>query len=237
LPLPVAHKVCYCGYIRKQPDNRQRGDFRAQLNIERDAPLVLVTPGGGEDGYDMVHTYLEGIQQIKTSTRDGELSHSLKSLVLCGPEMPIKQQLQLQQMAASCPDVIFKSFSNDLLSCVKATDVVVAMGGYNTLTEILSLGKRVVVVPRIRPSQEQLIRATRFQQKGWVTMLHPEEMTARSLLQTVLKQFSIPPFYPNDINFNGLSCISHYLSALVSSDLSGMNFSLSASSPSLCLPA
>jgi predicted glycosyltransferase len=40
-----------------------------------------------------------------------------------------------------------------------AADVVVCMGGYNTVCEILSLGKPSLIIPREQPRREQLIRA------------------------------------------------------------------------------
>ena len=36
-------------------------------------------------------------------------------------------------------------------SHIAAADVVVAMGGYNSTCEILSQGKKAVLVPRVRP--------------------------------------------------------------------------------------
>ena len=51
---------------------------------------------------------------------------------------------------------------------------VVAMGGYNTFCEILSLDKPAVIVPRTRPRLEQRIRAERAQELGLVRMLDPD---------------------------------------------------------------
>jgi len=243
LPLPVAHKTRYCGYIRKSLSDRQRADPRVQLGIHPTEPLVLVTPGGGEDGYSLVHAYLKGLKQLQgccDTSADQASSHklsshklsfnqtslrsaypagsSLRSLILCGPEMPTSQRLRLQKLAATCSGTIFQSFTRHLLSYVQAADVVVAMGGYNTLTEILTLGKRTVVVPRVNPSQEQLIRATRFTQQGWITMMHPEQMTGRSLMQIVLKQLSGPSVLPENLDFNGLPNISQHLSELLAPD-------------------
>jgi predicted glycosyltransferase len=48
---------------------------------------------------------------------------------------------------------------------------VVAMGGYNTFREVLSLDKRAVIVPRTEPRMEQFIRASRAAELGLVTML------------------------------------------------------------------
>ena len=51
---------------------------------------------------------------------------------------------------------------------------VVGMGGYNTFCEILSFDQRALIVPRVRPRHEQLIRARRAMELGIVEMLEPE---------------------------------------------------------------
>ncbi|MEM9907683.1 MAG: glycosyltransferase, partial [Cyanobacteria bacterium P01_D01_bin.44] len=204
-PLPIAHKVGYCGYIRKQPEH-PKVDLRQQLGLKRDDKLVLVTPGGGEDGYDLVNTYLQGLRQAE---------ETFHSLVLCGPEMPAEQQMVLQQLAARCPRVTLKTFTDDLLSHLSAADAVVSMGGYNTLTEILTLGKRTVVVPRVKPSQEQLIRAERFAKRGLVRMIHPEYVTPRSLIQAVRAQLTTRAAIPAGLDFNGLPQMANHLAALM----------------------
>jgi predicted glycosyltransferase len=52
---------------------------------------------------------------------------------------------------------------------------VIAMGGYNTFCEILSLNKRAIIVPRKKPRMEQYIRAARAQELGLVRMLEDDE--------------------------------------------------------------
>ena len=42
---------------------------------------------------------------------------------------------------------------------IGAADVVVSMGGYNTVCEILSQRKASLIIPREKPRREQLIRA------------------------------------------------------------------------------
>jgi len=62
---------------------------------------------------------------------------------------------------------------------------VVAMGGYNTFCEILSLDKPAVIAPRTSPRLEQYIRTAAAERLGLVRMLHkprdgegPEVMAA-----------------------------------------------------------
>ena len=48
---------------------------------------------------------------------------------------------------------------------------VVAMGGYNTFCEVLSLDKRALIVPRTEPRLEQYIRISRAAKLGLISML------------------------------------------------------------------
>ena len=51
---------------------------------------------------------------------------------------------------------------------------VVTMGGYNTISEVLQTGVPALVIPRVRPSEEQLIRASELVALGLADMLHPD---------------------------------------------------------------
>src|SRR5205814_7216108 len=64
---------------------------------------------------------------------------------------------------------------------VRRADCVVAMGGYNTVYEVLSFEKPALIVPRVTPRQEQLIRAERLQALGLVDVLHPEALSPAAL--------------------------------------------------------
>lgn len=209
LPLAIACKVRYCGYIRKSHRQAKPGESRAPAN-----PLVLVTPGGGEDGYSLIHTYLTGLKALENGFKQYP-KQSFDSLILCGPEMPLEQQSELQQLAEAYPSVRVEDFTNDLLSCLKAASVVVSMGGYNTITEILSLGRPAVVVPRVHPSQEQFIRANCFAQKNWISVVHPAQATGEVLMQAVLTQLEQPLSPPDDIDFNGVAQVAAHLSQLM----------------------
>jgi predicted glycosyltransferase len=49
-----------------------------------------------------------------------------------------------------------------------AADIVVSMGGYNTLCEILGQGTVSLIIPRETPRQEQIIRARAFHRQNLV---------------------------------------------------------------------
>ncbi|MBD2325372.1 glycosyltransferase [Alkalinema sp. FACHB-956] len=175
-PVDVANKVEFCGYLRKKPGQVDRGKLRQQLGISRDEKLVLVTPGGGEDGIQLIQNYLTGL-----TTR----SPTFRSLIVTGSEMNPSVRDTLNQMAQNEPSVQIMEFTNDLMSYIDAADLVVCMGGYNTITEVLSQAKRTISVPRIKPGHEQLMRANRMQEFGLLRYLHPSESTPEKLFETV----------------------------------------------------
>ena len=74
------------------------------------------------------------------------------------------------------------NYTSDLLSYFGAADLVVSMAGYNTVTELLALGKPAILIPRTRPTQEQWMRATRMERLNWFSVIHPDQLTMRTFL-------------------------------------------------------
>ena len=65
---------------------------------------------------------------------------------------------------------------------------IVAMGGYNTFCEILSLDKKAIIIPRTSPRFEQYIRASRAQDLGLVKMLEDNGNLDPKLMAHALKE-------------------------------------------------
>jgi predicted glycosyltransferase len=70
---------------------------------------------------------------------------------------------------------------------------IVAMGGYNTFCEILTLDKPAMIVPRSVPRQEQLIRAERAVKLGLVSMLDPASDLDVERMITALQSLPAQP--------------------------------------------
>ena len=186
LPAAVAQKVHFCGYLRKPSGNHPAEVMRHAMGVQADEKLVLVTPGGGEDGDYLIETYLDGLTDLASEY------NKIHSIVICGPEMPVARRQALCEAAAVHPKVQMLEFTSDLMSYMGAADTVVSMGGYNTTCEILSLAKPAVVVPRVSPVQEQWIRAKRLAELGLLRVIHPDLLTPSTLMQALMTQL-----YPN----------------------------------------
>ncbi|MEO0756940.1 MAG: glycosyltransferase [Cyanobacteria bacterium J06648_16] len=211
-PSPLRRKVRFCGYINREMGRVTRPALRHQLGVHPEEPLVIVTPGGGGDGHTLIQTYLTAMM---------DHPHPPKTVIISGPEMPPEQQLQLQAQIEACPSLQLLEFTDDLMSYLNAADAVVAMAGYNTTCELLTLRKPAVVVPRTRPVQEQWIRAQRLAQRGLLYAIHPQQLTPQRLLHSLQTVLINPP--KNSFRLDGLPRIAELTEALFSTPIAQPN--------------
>ncbi|MDJ0619790.1 MAG: glycosyltransferase [Calothrix sp. MO_192.B10] len=206
----IAQKIHYCGYIRRQPRTNNINEIHQELKLSPEEKLVLITPGGGQDGYHLLNTYLDALALLPQE-------HELKSLVLCGPEMSTPRKQALFQKAEKYPQVQMKEFTDDLMSYIVASDTIISMAGYNTVCEILSAAKPALIVPRVQPSQEQLLRAARMNRLGLFQVIHPHNLTPELLMDSLLNLLSTDELAPSiQLDMNALPRISHYINRLFS---------------------
>lgn len=180
-PKLAAAKVLFCGYIAREPGRQTRAQVRRRLALDDHEPFVLVTPGGGADGSRMVETTLAGLMAQPAQWRP-------RTHIVCGPEMPEDTVARVMAAAAEHPWLTAETFNDDMMSLQAAADVVVCMGGYNTVCELLTCGRRAVIVPRVKPGIEQLLRAERLSEMGLVSMVHPDALTPDTLAEALFQQ-------------------------------------------------
>src|SRR5437667_405056 len=131
------------------------------------------------------------------------------------PCMPAGVRRRLVRSVASDPCRRVVSFAHEPTRLVRRADRVVAMGGYNTVYEVLSFDKPALIVPRVKPRREQLIRAERLQALGLVDVLHPEALSAAALSTWLARERAPGRPARERIDFNGLSRIPQLLEELL----------------------
>ncbi len=161
VPPAIRAKMKFVGFLQRSlqknelPGHRPEGDY------------ILVTTGGGGDGADLIHSVIDAYQQ------DQQLQH--RALIVLGPYMPARKRNKLLRKGSKIPYIKIIEFDNRMEELIAGAKAVVAMGGYNTYCEILSFDKPALIVPRVKPREEQLIRARRAAELGLIEMLLPEE--------------------------------------------------------------
>ncbi len=202
-------KLIPVGYLGNVHPVRSKEDVRAELGAE-ERPLVVVTVGGGGDGFALIETYLVALQTEALAPDE------VQTLVVTGPLMAKGKRDSLS--AAQFEHLTLLEFTHDLISYMAAADLVVSMAGYNTVREALALNSRLLLVPRTRPRAEQLIRAQRLRRCGLARFVVPDELSPQRLADEIRTSLSMPrPIV--DLDFNGVQNASRIICNLLGSDV------------------
>ena len=209
-PPRAASRVQFCGYIGRPDAAATVSETKASLGLNPDLPMVLVTPGGGQDGVELADCY---VQALTTGGLDGCVS-----LLVTGPEMDAHDRERLVNSASETNNLTVLGFSDDMSSLIAAADVVVSMAGYNTVCEVLSARQRSILVPRMHPVREQLIRAELLDRLGLAQLIHPEALTPPLLVEGIHKALSADGLPPSNIDLGGLDRVEKHLAGLLGDD-------------------
>ena len=99
------------------------------------------------------------------------------ALICFGPFISREQRRNFLERVSHLDRVDAIAFDAKIEHLMNRASAIVAMGGYNTFCEILSLDKPALIVPRARPRLEQTIRARRAAELGLLRVLEdPEEI-------------------------------------------------------------
>lgn len=158
--------IVYTGFVAQQPDPNSRIRFRKKLGIDKEALLILASAGGGNVGASLLKAVLDAFQRIK-------MNRALYLYVFTGPYMDDGQFNRLADRAGG--NIRVARFTSDFLSYLSAADLSVSMAGYNTSMDILSTGVPALVWP-FPQNREQLLRASRFEERGWLTCLKDRDL-------------------------------------------------------------
>ncbi len=176
LPASVRRKLIYTGYLRRTNGGSSPSHRLPEITKR---PYYLVTTGGGGDGEGLIEWVL----------RVYENNHLVPypALLVLGPFMQPEKRDEFLARVARLRRVEAITFDAHMEALEANAVGVISMGGYNTFCEILSLDKRALIVPRIRPRLEQHIRISRAQELGLVRMLEDDERYDPNVMAEALR--------------------------------------------------
>jgi predicted glycosyltransferase len=184
----VSRKIHFTGYIpRKVPTPEAVQGIRKEHGLQEGERLVVVTTGGGGDGYTVMDNYLKMLESCTPPL-------PFKSILITGPFMPKPERKNVFKRARKLGVRMFH-FYRQMEKVFAAADVVVSMGGYNTLCEILSQGTISLVIPRETPRKEQLIRAQAFQRQNLIDYIPWDDFTPELLRRKLTALLENPAPY------------------------------------------
>ncbi len=183
LPRALAERLCYLGYLGR--DTSQNGSASASLGFpDRSRPHLLCLLGGGGDGYPLAESFLRML---------GAPGTSWNGTLVTGPFLSRERRQRLADLAGERPHVQVLRFTANIEPLIAGTDLVITMGGYNSVLETLSYGKRAVVVPRVFPRREQWLRATAFARHGLLEVIEPRDLAPERIADVSRRLLDAPP--------------------------------------------
>jgi len=165
-------RIIYAGFLRRTvPTSTYR-----HMPIEGD--FILITTGGGGDGAALLKDALAAYEHDPTIPYD--------AVMVLGPFMPATDRDEIFDRAEKTGRIVVIEFDALLEKLIVDAKAVVGMCGYNTFCEYLSFDKRTLYVPRVRPREEQLVRATRAAELGLAKMLTPQDAARPAIMAEAL---------------------------------------------------
>jgi len=178
MPDSLHGKVKFTGYIpRKQQPPKTKVNVRKRYRVLDDDKFILITTGGGGDGAEVLEHYISMHDYYPASL-------PFKSIIITGPFMPKKTRERLRKRARRF-GIKTLPFHPRLEELIAAADLVISMGGYNTICEILTQHTPSLIIPRQTPRREQLIRAQRLKDEGLLDFIPWSDVTPQLLREKI----------------------------------------------------
>jgi predicted glycosyltransferase len=216
----IVDKVIYTGYLVQRarvdyqlidkPDHRF---FSLNGNDITNTHFALCMMGGGQDGTRLAEAFI-----------DAKLPEGSNGIVVTGPDMDCDIHRQLYKKIQGNKRITIIDFLPEPSILMQYADCIISMGGYNTICEIASFRKRALVVPRVVPRKEQLIRAQKFNERGIIDILHPDDLEAGAITKWLRYNMGRPQAKVH-LEMNGLGRVTQLMeSVFAETKLAGPNY-------------
>ncbi|CTQ31888.1 glycosyltransferase family protein [Jannaschia rubra] len=167
-------------------------------------PYVLCTVGGGRDGAEVSEAFLRA-----------PMPAGHRGILITGSQMPGGLREEMRGHAAGRDDMTVVDFVSEPLALMAGAARIVAMGGYNTVCEVLSLGRPALIVPRAVPRAEQVLRAERLAARGLINMMLPDDLTPDALGDWLGRAVSEPLAGAIALDMSGLDRVRDFTARML----------------------
>jgi predicted glycosyltransferase len=166
---------------------------------------VLVSAGGGRVGSALVAAALAARPLSQQSERPWRV---IAGGALDGASLGARR-------AGLPPGIVLERQRDDFQAVLAKSLLSVSQAGYNTVVEVLQLGKPMVLVPfETATETEQRIRAERLSRLGLAEIVWESELTPSSLARAIDRVASCPPEGRRALDLDGAATSARLLAEL-----------------------
>jgi len=176
-----SEKVFYCGFI---PPLR---DVPTPQSIES---VIQCIVGGGLNSEQVLETTIAAIPLIRRHYKVGQ------ARFVTGPYCKPETVIKLHKLGSQLPGISVTSFDPHWYYDLPGNGIVICTGGYNTITEVLYRGLRLICIPKNIPGidEEQAIRAKSITEVAEIVTLSSEQLTSAEIVQKVDLVWDLPTY-------------------------------------------
>jgi predicted glycosyltransferase len=167
-------------------------------------PYVLCSVGGGRDGSDLCRAFVHA-----------KLPPGHRGIIVTGTQMAQEMRAELRSIGKDRTELLVVEFVREPIALMAGAAAIIAMGGYNTVCEVLSLERPALIVPRAAPRAEQAIRAERLAARGLIDVLPAEALDPAALARWFRSPRSERHRAREILDFEGLRRIRERADALL----------------------
>lgn len=200
----LVSKVRHTGYLVGRRDRAPAAAGVRPGPVPPGVPYVLCAVGGGADGAELARSFATT-----------QLPPGLHGVLVTGSQMPIEDRRAIDRLAGDRTDLHVVRLTPDLADWILEARAVVAMGGYNTVSEILASSTPALIAPRTAPRAEQLIRCEVLARRGLVEHLRPHQLSPTVLASRIERAVTGPRVDRRAVDRGGLHRVRHLATALL----------------------
>lgn len=196
-PPTLTDRIRFTGYLAHGRADAPVGEH----GLAQNPPFILTTTGGGSDGMELLRA------AVRIDVPEG-----YQHLVVTGPQLDDESYAEIEAMAGP-RTLVYKQLPG-LVEHIDNASAVIAMGGYNTVCEILATDTPGLIVPREVPRLEQLIRARAMEKVGAMELMRFPDISTEALSAWVADAVTRRADRSH-IGRDGLDVTAHYAAELL----------------------
>jgi len=209
IPGSLSAMFKYTGYVTR-PTISTNAEARALLELAPAARIIVISFGGGQGTEPIWQAFLHSLSKIQKQFDYAYLS--------AGPYLEADAYERLRTQVSQHPNWIWTRLLNPLPAWIKASDLFIGSGGYNSLAEIIATGANALIIPRQLNEHEQEIHATKLANLNILRIANLTTILTKdvsSLLEMCLKE-PYPQDHKITIATNGAQYSAHLIEELIS---------------------
>ena len=151
-----------------------------QAGPAHEPPHVVVTVGGGADGCRVVEPTIDAL--VSWDDRS-----PMRATIVTGPLLDEAESARIQGRVRSHRNIRFLETVPNVHELLSDADLVITMGGYNSIYEALCMRRRILALPRTHPRKEQLDRVLRLERLGLLDFVDDDAATDPSAFRARMR--------------------------------------------------